>query len=369
MAGRARSVVLVLLLLALVAAAIAGWWLWGRPAPLPAGLLQANGRIEGDHYTVASKRPGRVARILAREGDAVQAGQVLAELDAAEVEARVRQAQAALDAARARLAAAETGLATLRKQVPLQIDTARADLTHARAALEAARARAEQARRDLARLRRLLARHTVDEERVEQAELALKVARADVTTAEAAVTQAEKRLAEAELGRDRIQARAAEVDALRAQVARARAALAEAESARDDLHIRAPGAGTVTERIVDPGEVVAAGTPLFDIVDLDHLYLKVYVPEREIGKLRRGLPARIYTDAFPDRPFPATVRSIAAQAQFTPKEVQTPDERVKLVYAVKLYLDANPDHALTPGLPADAVIRWQEDAPWARPRW
>ncbi len=97
MAGRARSVVLVLLLLVLVAAAIAGWWLWGRPAPLPAGLLQANGRIEGDHYTVASKRPGRVARILAREGDAVQTGQVLAELDAAEVEARVRQAKAALD--------------------------------------------------------------------------------------------------------------------------------------------------------------------------------------------------------------------------------------------------------------------------------
>ena len=88
-----------------------------------------------------------------------------------------------------------------------------------------------------------------------------------------------------------------------------------------------------------------------------------------IGKVRLGLPARVYTDAFPDEPLSATVRYIAAQAQFTPKEVQTPDERVKLVYAVKLYLDANPQHRATPGLPADAVIRWKEGAPWARPRW
>ena len=108
---------------------------------------------------------------------------------------------------------------------------------------------------------------------------------------------------------------------------------------------------------------------MFDIVDLDRLYLKVFIPANEIGKVRLGLPARIYTDAFPDEPLAATVRHIASQAQFTPKEVQTPDERVKLVYAVKLYLDANPQHRATPGLPADAVIRWKEDAPWARPRW
>jgi HlyD family secretion protein len=117
------------------------------------------------------------------------------------------------------------------------------------------------------------------------------------------------------------------------------------------------------------GEVIAPGAPLFDIVDLDRLYLKVFIPANEIGKVRLGLPARIHTDAFPNEPLAATVRHIASQAQFTPKEVQTPDERVKLVYAVKLYLDANPQHRATPGLPADAVIRWKEDAPWAKPRW
>ena len=125
----------------------------------------------------------------------------------------------------------------------------------------------------------------------------------------------------------------------------------------------------MTLRFVDLGEVVAAGTPLLELVDLDRLYLKAYVPETEVGKLRLGLPARVYTDAFPDQPVPATLRYIASHAEFTPKEIQTPEERVKLVYAVKLYLDENRAHRLTPGLPADAVIRWKEDAPWAAPRW
>jgi HlyD family secretion protein len=107
---------------------------------------------------------------------------------------------------------------------------------------------------------------------------------------------------------------------------------------------------------VDTGEVVVAGAPLLELVDLDHLYLKVYVPEVQIGKLRLDLPARIYTDAFPDQPFDATVRYIASKAEFTPKEVQTPDERVKLIYAVKLYLTANSDHRWTPVSPR--CYRW-----------
>jgi HlyD family secretion protein len=137
----------------------------------------------------------------------------------------------------------------------------------------------------------------------------------------------------------------------------------------DDFQIVAPSTGTITTRIADSGEVVGAGSPLFDLVDMDRLYLKVYVAENLVGKLRRGLPARIYTDAFPDQPFEAELRYIASRAEFTPKEVQTPDERVKLVYAAKLYLIDNPDHRLTPGMPADAVIRWKETVPWAKPQW
>jgi len=164
-----------------------------------------------------------------------------------------------------------------------------------------------------------------------------------------------------------IKAREDEVKGYKAQVAQAEAALTEARSLLDDLTIHAPATGVITTRIVNSGEVVAAGSPMFDIVDLDRLYLKVYIPEKVIGKVRLGLLARIYTDAFPDKPFPAKIRYIASQAEFTPKEVQTPDERVKLVYAVRLYLDSNPEHRLTPGLPADAVVRWKEKTPWAKP--
>ena len=122
-------------------------------------------------------------------------------------------------------------------------------------------------------------------------------------------------------------------------------------------------------RMTDVGEVVAAGSPLVTLVDLDRLYLRVFVSEIQIGSIPLGLSARIYTDAFSSKPFPATVRYISSRAEFTPREVQTPEERVKLVYAVKLYLDANAEHRLTPGLPADAIIRWRDDVPWAEPRW
>jgi HlyD family secretion protein len=249
------------------------------------------------------------------------------------------------------------------------VDTANAGIAHAEAAFAAAKASTHQARKDAARMKTLLEKGTVEKHRAEEADLAWTVARAEFATAMAALTQAQKRQAEAELGWEQIKTQEAELKVLEAQVVQAEAVLAEVRSIQDDLIIRAPAPGIITTRIIDVGEVVTGGSPLFDIVDLDRLYLKVYIPEKDIGKVRLALRAQIYTDAFPDDPLWATVRYIASQAEFTPKEVQTPDERVKLVYAVKLYLDENPDHRLTPGLPADAVIRWMEDVPWTKPRW
>ena len=357
------------LFLPAIAGAAAWWWFQGRPRPLPEGLIQANGRIEGDELLVSTKVAGRVVALKAREGDSVARGQVVALLDDATARARVTQAERAVEVAEARLAAARTELAALRERVPLQVASARAALEHARADLVSVAAEKAQAGRDARRMRRLRQAGTVDAHTAEEAELKWKVAKAHLKTAEAAVIQAKKALAEAQVGDRSIQAKADAVTALKAEVERARAALAEARSVLADFTLKAPGAGVVTTRYVDPGEVLAPGAPLFTLVDLDRLYLQVYVPERQIGRVRLGLPAHIHTDAFPDEPFPARVRYIASRAEFTPREVQTPDERVKLVYAVRLYLEANPGHRLTPGLPADAVIRWRPDAPWAPPRW
>jgi len=225
---------------------------------------------------------------------------------------------------------------------------------------------------------------------MEVAETAVTVAVEDVAAAKASLKGAEEALAQARLGDDRIRVKEEEIATLRAEETRAKtqarwteaavaegeASIAAAEGAKkeiqsilDDLTVVSPTDGVVLTRMVEQGEVVARGAALLEVVDLGKLYLKVYVPEPQIGRIRIGSEARIFTDAYPDTPVDATVRYVASQAEFTPKEVQTPDERVKLVFAVKLYLKENPGHRFTPGLPADAVIRWKDGTPWVAPRW
>ncbi len=341
-------------------------WVWNRG--LPEGLIQANGRIEGDHVTVASKFPGRIQELLVREGATVTAGQVMVRIDDTQARARVDQARHGWEAIEAQVQADHTALAVLNLEVPLAIESAQSHVDQAQAELEKAKTVEREARLDEQRFRRLLPDQAVARQQYDQARSRWRVAKNDVAATGSALAKTTKELAQAELGWKRIRAKEDEVVALERQRDQAEAALNETESILADLTILAPTNGTITTRMVDVGEVVTAGAPLFEIVDLDRLYLKVYVPEIQIGKIRLNLPARIHTDAFPDQPFEATVRYIASKAEFTPKEVQTPDERVKLIYATKLYLSANPDHRLTPGLPADAVIRWREDVAWTRPR-
>lgn len=335
---------------------------------LPDGLIQANGRIEGDHVTVSSKFPGRIRELLVREGATVTADQVLIRLDDNQTTARVQQAKHAAEALAAQVEAAHTQLAVLNLEVPLSIEAADAQTARAKALWDKAIAVEKEARNDAERFRLLADKDQASIQQRDQAQMRWDVAHNEVAAALSGLTQAKKQLAQAELGWNRIRVKEEEVASLERQRDQAYAFLDEAESVLKDFTITAPTSGTVTTRMVDAGEVVAAGAPLLELVDLDHLYLKVYVPEVQIGKVRLDLPARIYTDAFPDRPFAAVVRYIASKAEFTPKEVQTPDERVKLIYPVKLYLNENPDHRLTPGLPADAIIRWKDDVAWAKPR-
>jgi len=349
-------------------AAVATYAMLSRQAPLPDGLIQANGRIEGDDVIVASKVPGRIVKLSVREGDMVVPGQVLAQIDDAAIQARVNQARAAVATFDAQARAGRAALAVATREVALGIDRMRAGVDRAHASLAKAQAARDQASREAERMRTLVSKGFVTAQRVEQSELMVAEASAEQNSAQSALTQAEKQLADARLGPDRIKAREAEVAAIEAQRDQAKAALAEAESLLADLTITAPTGGVIMTRVRDTGEIVAAGSPIFDIVDLDRLYLKAYVPEVLIGKLRLNAPARIHTDAFPELAVPATVKFIASRAEFTPKEVQTSDERVKLTFAVKLYLERNPERRFTPGLPADAVIQWKEGVAWARPR-
>lgn len=336
---------------------------------LPEGLIQANGRLEGDSILIASKQAGKIVAIHVHEGDEVDADQVLVELDDETSRARVAQAAAEKASALALLEQCRAEVEVLREEVPHSIDAAKEAIKESEARLQQAQSEEAQAAKERERYRALAETSAIGQETAERAELRWRIARDAVTAARATLAQARETLKDAQLGPTRVAAKQAQRAAYEAAVDAAQARLDEAQSMLGELTIRSPSSGTVTMRLADLGEVITAGTPLLEVVDLDRLYLKVFIPEADIGKVRIGLPAQIYIDAFPTTPFVAEVKSIAARAEFTPKEIQTPDERVKLVYAAKLYLKDNPEHRLTPGLPADAVIKWQEHAPWALPRW
>jgi len=364
-----KRISIALIVVTLVIVAILLYRHFVATRALPEGLIQANGRVEGDRMTLASKFPGRIAEIFVHEGDSVKAGQVLVIMDDVQVKAKVTQAQAAVAALDAQVTSAEMQLETLRKAVPLSVESADTGVGQSQALINKATAAQEQSHRDAQRFRELFERGTVSKQRAELAELGESASTADLTVAQQGSTRAYKQRAESRLGYDKNKITVAQLDVVKAQREQAKAALAEVSSVLEDLTLRAASEGIIMTRVRETGEIVAAGSPILDIINLDKLYLKVYVPELDIGKVKLGSSARIYTDAFPDIAFPATVHTIASRAEFTPKEVQTPDERVKLTYAVKLYLDSNPQHQLTPGLPADAVIRWNDNVVWAKPRW
>lgn len=336
---------------------------------LPDGLIAASGRIEGERIVAAAKYPGRIGKIMAHEGDQLSAGAVVAQLEDETFLARVEQARQAEVASAAQWRAAQSTLTVAQKEVPMAVSVAQAGVSQAQAMLSKATAAEQQAARDAQRHSELFERGVIERHRYEQADLAWKVAQSDLTAAQEAVQRARQGLAQAALGNDKVQARQQEVDALGAQHERARAALAEASAVLADLTVKAPAGGIVLARLREPGEVLMPGGAVLELADLDALHLKVYVPEAQIGKVSLGLPVRIYTDAQPDQFYDAKVSFIAARAEFTPKEVQTSDERVKLVYAVKLAIQHNPGHKLTPGIPADAVIRWKPDVAWQKPHW
>ena len=214
----------------------------------PDGLIKTNGRLEGDKVIIASKVPGRIVTLLAREGDVITAGQVMAQLDDETARSRVAQARAAWEMAKARVESTRSTLNVLRQQVPTNIVTAEAGVKAAEAVLEKSRAAEEQARRDAQRFRTLAEAKTVDAKTAEQAELAWKVADRELEGARAGLLQAQQSLRDAHLGPARINTLEADLSAAEAAVRQAEAQQAEAQTVLNDLTIVSPAAGTVTTR-------------------------------------------------------------------------------------------------------------------------
>ena len=293
------------------------------------GMIAASGHVEATEVRLSAKVPGHVEVIAVQEGDAVSAGQEIARIDTTDA----RLALAAATAERAQ-ADAERRLrvAGSRKE----------DVAEAEAQLARARADLRGAQEDLQRMEKLLASGSGTDKARDDARTRRDVAAAGV---EAAV----ERLRKLEAG-----SRPEEIDAATARVAAADARIAQLRQQIEDAVVRSPVAGVVTEKLAEPGELVARGGGLAVVTELARPWLTIYLPEPELGRIRLGQEAEVVTDAGQRRA--GRVTFVSPQAEFTPKNVQTSDERAKLVYRVKVALD-NADGIFKPGMPAEARLR------------
>jgi HlyD family secretion protein len=296
------------LLVLLAAAGGFGYWksLHDR---LPEGLGMGNGRLEATEVQIASKTPGRLAEVLVNEGDKVTQGQLLARLDTRTLEAQRNQAEAEVLRARENFAAAQANVQLRQSELLL-------------------------AGQELKRFRELSQRGFASGQVIDQQQ-----ARYDTSTA--ALTAAK-----------------AQVSAVSAAIGAAQAQVAQLTSEIDDSSLRAPLNGIIQLRLAEPGEVLGAGGRVLLLIDPSDQYMNLYLPASVVGRLTQGDDARVVLDALPEHPLPAKVAFVAAKSQFTPKEVETRDERQKLVFRVKLRLTepaAVPQ--AKPGMPGAGYVR------------
>jgi HlyD family secretion protein len=309
----------------------------------PADRMRVSGHVEATETRLAPEVGGRVLTLTVKEGDRVQPGQTVLTLD-------TRDAQLAIDRARAERAAAAAQLRVVQagarvedlRQAQSQIETARAESAAARTELDAA----EQ---DLTRFDTLLKNNSGSRKQRDDAATRRDVARDRVAQTESRVKSAEEGLAKLRAG-----ARREEIDAARARVDVVSAQIASLEKGLSDATLQSPVAGVVTEKLVEVGELIAPRAPALVLVDLAHAWADVFVPEPAVPQIRIGQPATIFTDAG-GAGIGGTISYISPKAEFTPRNVQTAEERSKLVYRVRISVD-NKDGILKQGMPVEAEI-------------
>ncbi|HMR30784.1 MAG TPA: HlyD family efflux transporter periplasmic adaptor subunit [Geminicoccaceae bacterium] len=305
----------------LLAGAAAGGWAWWqqRQDRLPPDIAAGNGRIEATEVQIATRYAGRVAEVLVREGDLVEAGQVLARMDTRELRASLARAEA-------------------------EIAQAERNVAQARAAIAQRRSELRLAEQELGRATFLLQKGHGTKEIADQRRNARDTAAAGLEAAEAYLAATERSVDAAEA--------AAEV--IRTQI--------------EDGTLTAPRLGRIQYRLAEPGEVLAGGGRVLTLLDLTDVFMTIFLPTAEAGRVAIGAEARIVLDALPEYAVPARVTFVASQAQFTPREVETRTEREKLMFRVKVTIDPDLLRAyidrVSVGLPGEAFVRLAGGGPW-----
>ncbi|HWF39565.1 MAG TPA: HlyD family efflux transporter periplasmic adaptor subunit [Candidatus Acidoferrales bacterium] len=369
---------IVLIVLALVI-----WQVFFSGPRIPNNVIPLSGRVEGDDSAVGPQTGGRVLEIRVREGDTVSAGDVIAVLSDDQIRAREDQARAGLREAEDKARAAREQVSVLQEQLrqsqlqagQSKLDTeghvrqAEADLAAAQADLAEQEAAYQIAAFDKEAYSRLAKSGAVSERQGLQAAATadqqaaavaaskrrVEASQGALTAAQADLSNPEIRESQTSLVRRQISQQQAEIAGAVSQIAQARAQLAEAETSRQYLTVKAPFTGTVTTRAAEPGEVLTTGTPVITLIDLTKVYLRGFIPEGQIGRVKVGQPAHIFLDSNPDQAIDAYVSRIDPEATFTPENTYFRDERVKEVVGVKLQLKEAFGFA-KPGMPADGEI-------------
>jgi HlyD family secretion protein len=380
--------------LLVAAAGAAYYFLRLRPVPDAAsGPIRVSGNIEMTLVDVAFKAPGKIVEVNFEEGQPVREGDVLARQDAESVQWQRRRDLAAVAGAQGAVEQVRTLVSWQTESIERELELRRADLRQAEArlkdlqagarpqeieqmeaALAEARAQHRQAAADWDRAQRLYknedistaqhdlarTRFTATAAAVSQLEQRLALIREgpraqEVEAARAAVERARAAVRLAEAGRLEIRRKQQELATRQQDVERARAQVGLLDTALADSVLRAPISGVVLVKSVEPGEVVNAGVPVASIARLDKPWVRAYITERQLGRVRLGQPARVFTDSFPGKTYSGRVSFISSEAEFTPKQIQTSEERVKLVYRVKIDVD-NPNQELKVNMPVDAEI-------------
>lgn len=385
--------IIPVLLIVLIAAGISYFFVYYRPNHTENGI-RSSGHVEVTEVDMSFRIPGHISRLLVKEGDIVDQGQVLAELkqtvflaryDQAKAqlaelgarreslelairikeyaaEAQIRQAQAMVSAAEARYESLKTGSRT-------------EEIKEAAASLEKARAELDNRRQDYQRMQNLFDSRIISASQMDDSRTAYDAAWAMYNVAEekfklvsagprqemikegqANVFGTDAALETAKIGRREAEKMRLDLKALQAQIDQAAAALAIVEDDLNESRIRAPFNGLVSVKNVEEGEYVQAGTPVLTLAKTNRLWVKTYIPETHLGRIQIGQEAYIVSDTFPDKRYVGKITYISPEAEFTPKNVQTREERIKLVYRIKVSLD-NLNQELKAGMPVDVVLR------------
>jgi membrane fusion protein YbhG len=373
---------------------VAGYYIYGRLHPANTNTLSVSGNLELTQVDISFKVPGKLIQLNVDEGAYVKKGMVIARIDRDQVESQRTRDEASLLNSQSQFEQMETSVQwqrrTLESDIALRTAELRAsqarlaalvagsrpqEIQESRAAMADAKAQHDQAQADWDRAQGLFKDDDISKQQYDQYRMRLDSTAAvlrqtderlalvvegprkeDIDAARADVVRAEAALQASQANQFELKRREQDVLAHRADVSRARAQVAITDTQINDTVVTAPIDGVVLVKSAEVGEVLAAGTTVVTIGDIDHPWLRAYINETDLGRVKYGGPATLTTDSFSGKSYPGRISFISSDAEFTPKQIQTHEERVKLVYRIKIDVD-NRSHDLKSNMPVDAEIQ------------